>query len=316
VRLVPGSNGRALDVEASGRALLAGALSTTQREAQIVVGNVEPKLTTAEARSLGITRLLSAYRTAYSGTYDRIRNLQLATDALDGTLVGPGKEFSFNKEVGPRTREKGYGPAPVIINGEYKDGVGGGVSQVATTVFNAAWEAGLDITARTAHALYISRYPLGRDATVNYPDVDLRFRNDTKDWVYIRARYDDTGIAIMLLGNTNRRVVSVPGDLEEIAPPDVEREPDPTLFVGDKIIEDLGEPARAVSVVRTVYVGDELLYRETWHTTYRSEPRMIRVGTMPAPVEEEPPPPPPPTTTGKTTTTPTTTGGGGGGGGG
>ena len=308
VRVVPGRNGRALDIEASGRSLLAGALSTTKRSAMLVVGNVEPRLTTAEARSLGITRLLSAYRTAYSGTYDRIRNLQLAVTALDGTLVGPGKEFSFNKEVGPRTREKGYRPAPVIINGEYKDGVGGGVSQVATTVFNAAWEAGIKITSRHAHALYISRYPLGRDATVNYPDVDLRFRNDTKGSIYIRARYDDTGIAIMLLGKpTNRRVLSVPGELKEIGPPEVEREPDPTLFVGDKVIEDLGEPARTVTVMRTVYVGDSVLYRETWHTTYRSEPRIIRVGTMPKPVDTKPPPPPPPATTGKTTTNPTST---------
>jgi vancomycin resistance protein YoaR len=311
VRVVPGRNGRALDVEASGRSLLAGALSATKRDAVLVVANVEPRLTTAEARSLGITRLLSAYRTAYSGTYDRIRNLQLAVAALDGTLVGPGKEFSFNKEVGPRTPEKGYRPAPVIINGEYKDGVGGGVSQVATTVFNAAWEAGVKITARTAHALYINRYPLGRDATVNYPDVDLRFQNDTRGSIYIRARYDDTGIAIMLLAKpTNRRVVSTAGELEEVGPPEVERELDPTLFVGERVIEDFGEPSRAVTVTRTVYVGDDVLYRETWHTTYRSEPRIIRVGTMPNPVETQPPQPPPPATTGKTTTNQTTTGGG------
>ena len=316
VRVVPGHDGRALDIEASGRSLLTGALSTSRREAELVVGTVEPRLTTDEARALRITRLLSAYRTAYSGTYDRIRNLQLAVAALDGTLIAPGKEFSFNREVGPRTKEKGYRPAPVIINGEYKDGVGGGVSQVATTVFNAVWEAGLKITGRTAHALYISRYPLGRDATVNYPEIDLRFLNDTKGWIYVRARYDETGIAIMLLGRpTNRRVVSVAGELEEIGPPELERELDPTLFVGERVIEDLGEPARAVTVTRTVYVGDDALYRETWHTTYRSEPRMVRVGTMPKPTETKPPPPPPPTTTTRTTTTPTTTGGGGGGGG-
>jgi vancomycin resistance protein YoaR len=314
VRVVPGHNGRALDIEASGRSLLAGALSTSRREAELVVGTVEPRLTTDEARAFRISRLLSAYRTAYSGSYDRIRNLQLATAALDGTLIGPGKEFSFNREVGPRTEEKGYRPAPVIINGEYKDGVGGGVSQVATTVFNAVWDAGLKITGRTAHALYISRYPLGRDATVNYPEIDLRFRNDTKGWIYIRARYDDTGIAIMLLGRpTNRRVVSVAGELEEIGPPEIERELDPTLFVGQRVTEDLGEPARAVTVTRTVYVGDDVLYQETWHTTYRSEPKIVRVGTMPKPTETKPPPPPPPTTTTRTTTTPTTTGGGGGG---
>jgi hypothetical protein len=105
-------------------------------------------------------------------------------------------------------------------------------------------------------------------------------------------------------------VVSAAGELEEIGPPEVERELDPTLFVGERVIEDFGEPSRAVSVTRTVYVGDDVRYRETWHTTYRSEPRIIRVGTMPNPVETQPPRPPPPATTGKTTTNPTTTGGG------
>ena len=201
------------------------------------------------------------------------------------------------------------------MNNEYEDHVGGGVSQVATTIFNAVWEAGLKITERTAHSLYISRYPLGRDATVNYPDVDLQFENDTKSWLYMQGVVGDTGITIRLLGApTNRRVVSVPGPLKSTGKPEVERMPDPTLFVGEQVVEDFGEPSRTVTVKRTVYVGDQVLYDESWTTNYASEPKIVRVGTIP--VEEEPPPPPenppappappppPGTTTGPTTTNP------------
>jgi vancomycin resistance protein YoaR len=247
--------------------------------------------------------LLASYSTLYSGSYDRIRNLQLAVQALDGTLVPPGGTFSFNRAVGPRTEERGYRPAPVIVNGEYEDGVGGGVSQVATTMFNAAWEAGVKITGRTAHALYISRYPLGRDATVVYPEIDVKFRNDTPRHIYVQATYGESGIAISLLGaGRERQVVSRAGELRDVAPPKTKLVPDPNLFEGEKVVEDAGEPARAVTVSRTVYIGDKVLYDEQWSTYYRSEPKIVRVGTKPKPAEEEP------ATTTTTTTGATTTG--------
>ena len=94
-------------------------------------------------------------------------------------MVAPGATFSFNQATGDRNAAKGFLEAPVIMNGEVETGLGGGVCQVSTTVFNAAFDAGLPITSRTNHALYISHYPLGRDATVDYPDVDLKFVNDT-----------------------------------------------------------------------------------------------------------------------------------------
>jgi vancomycin resistance protein YoaR len=327
VDVVPGANGRELDVAATEEALLGAAVSRDRRDAGLVVRTVEPELTTREARSYRITRLLSSFATAYAGDADRIRNLQRAISLLDGTLIGPGDAFSFNDVVGPRTEERGFRPAPIIMNGEYEEGIGGGVSQVATTVFNAAWEAGLKISDRTAHDLYISRYPLGRDATVNFPDIDLRFVNDTGHWLFMRAVSGETGIAVSLLGApTERRVVSNTGPLREIGPPRVKKILDPTLFEGERVVVEDGEPARSITVTRTVYEGGKVLYSETWTTSYRSEAKTVRVGTLtrpapPAPVAPPPPaldkkkpaPPPPPasgkTTTTPTATTPTTTGG-------
>src|SRR5207247_4718592 len=117
----------------------------------------------------------------------RIHNAQLVSHLVDNKLIAPGTTFSFNAATGARTAAKGFREAPVIINGELQTGLGGGVCQVSTTVFNAAYEAGLPITARTNHALYISHYPQGRDATGDYPSVDLRFVNDTGHWLLLRT---------------------------------------------------------------------------------------------------------------------------------
>jgi vancomycin resistance protein YoaR len=312
VRIVPSRPGRELDVAATAEALLAAASRTADRTGELVVIEARPALTTREARSLGVRRELAGYATLYSGTAERITNLQLGVELLDGARIAPGAVWSFNEHVGPRTEERGFRSAPVIINGQYEEGVGGGVSQIATTVFNAAWEAGIKIAERTAHALYISRYPTGRDATVNYPDVDLKLRNDTGRWIVIKASYDESGILVRLLGGgAERRVESIDGPLEVTGQPRTERIPDPSMFVGQRLIVDYGEPSRAVTVERIVYRGGEVLYDETWTTSYRYEKKIVRVGTKPRPVapppEEKPPekeePQPPP-------------GGGGGGGGG
>jgi vancomycin resistance protein YoaR len=191
----------------------------------------------------------------------------------------------------------------VIIGDEYEEDVGGGVSQVATTVFNAAWEAGVKVLERNPHSLYISRYQLGRDATVNYPDLDLKFRNDTGKWMVVLGASGGDGITVTLAGPpTGRRVVSEPGPLVVTGNPPVKRIKDPKLTVGTEVVEELGSSPQSVTVTRTVYNRDgSVLYDETWRTNYRGEKRVIRVGTK---KKEKPEPP---TTSTPTTTTPTTT---------
>ena len=307
ITIVPERKGVQIDVDHTRRAILGAALAEPgHRVGKVVVATKSPTFTAEKARSYGVTRSLASYSTFYSGTPDRINNLQLAVKLIDGTLVPPGGTFSLNKEVGPRTLERGFRVAPVIIGGEYEEDVGGGVSQVATTVFNAAWEAGVKILERNPHSLYIGRYPTGRDATVNYPDLDLKFLNDTGKWMVVLGGIGSDGISITLAGTpTGRRVVSVPGPLETTGEPPIERVPDPALFVGTKVVEESGSSPSTVSVKRTVYKKDgSVLYDETWRTNYLGEKRVIHVGTKKKP---EPTTPTTPTTTTPTTTTPTTT---------
>jgi vancomycin resistance protein YoaR len=299
VHVGPAEYGRKVDRAATARALLAAALSETDRVAQVSARALPPRRTTAEAQAMGITTTLAGYSTYYAGSADRIHNLQLAVSLLDGTLVRPGGIFSLNEAVGERTTERGFRVAPVIVGSEYEEAVGGGTSQVATTVFNAAWEAGLKIAERNPHALYISRYPVGRDATVNYPNLDLKFVNDTKHWILVRGWSTATGITIGLYGAPiGRRVESEAGQLVVRGSPPVEKIDDPELLRGERVIEAYGEPPRSVTVTRRVYLpSGKLLYDETWSTYYRGEKRIVRIGTK----EPEPPP-----TTTATTTTETT----------
>ena len=163
---------------------------------------------------MGIDTRMASYKTYNAGTWDRITNLRLGVTLLDDTLVAPGATFSLNDTLGERTEERGFRSAPVIIGTRYEEEVGGGTSQVATTVFNAAWEAGLRITERNPHSLYISRYQLGRDATVYWPSLDLRFVNDTDQWVLVKGFAESDGITVSIYGGERRRVESSEGTME------------------------------------------------------------------------------------------------------
>ena len=207
VRVVPAQPGRTLDMQATTRNLMAALLSPTTRKADLAVTTAAPERTTPDARAMGITGLVGAYETFYGGVPNRIHNVQLVARMIDNHYIAPNEEFSFNGTTGDRSESKGFLEAPVIINGELKTGLGGGVCQVSTTTFNAAYEAGLPITDRTNHALYISHYPQGRDATVNYPDTDLKFVNDTGHWLWLRTFVSSSSLTVALYGTPQHREV-------------------------------------------------------------------------------------------------------------
>jgi vancomycin resistance protein YoaR len=311
IELLPSRPGHTLDVPRTARAILAATSRRTSRTAPLVVSTRQPKLTTAEARAMQITGRVGSYETFYGGDANRIHNVQLVSHLVDRTLIAPGAIFSFNSTTGERTAAKGFREAPVIINGELQTGLGGGVCQVSTTVFNAAYEAGLPITARTNHALYISHYPQGRDATVNYPDLDLKFVNDTGHWLLLRTFVGPSSLVAALFGTpAHRRVESDVGPIREVAPPPVERVPDASMLVGQTVVDDNGEPARSTWVTRRVYsAAGKLLSKATWYSSYRGEPEVVRYGTLAPPKPKPKPKPakPKPATTTPTETVPATT---------
>jgi vancomycin resistance protein YoaR len=310
VHVVPDRDGYGLDVPKSAEKVLRAALVTdpTLRTAELVAQTTHASRSAADAKAMHITGLVAAYTTFYGGDPNRVHNVQLVAHLVDRHLIAPGTTFSFNGTTGARTADKGFLEAPVIINGELQTGLGGGVCQVSTTVFNAAYEAGLPITSRTNHALYISHYPQGRDATVNYPDIDLKFVNDTGHWLLLRTFVGSSSLTVALYGTpVHRRVVSDVAPLVAHGSIPTKAEYDASLPEGERVVEELGQPARTTSVRRRVYAADgKLLYDSTFYSSYRAEPTLVRVGTQPRPQPAKPKKPKPTTTTTTTTTTSTT----------
>ena len=308
IQVVPAKDGLEVDVPRTAKAILAAAVSQGNRTAKLSVAVSQPERSTADAKGMGINGVVSSYTTTYGGTPGRLHNVQLVAQLIDGALIAPGSQFSFNGTTGERTAEKGFEEAPVIINGELQNGLGGGICQVSTTVFNAAFDAGLQIDQRTNHALYISHYPTGRDATVNYPDLDLKITNDTRHWLLLRTFVGSGSLTVNFYGTPqSRRVESETADLVTTGPVPVKKIDDPSMFKGETAVDIVGSPPRATSVQRKVYLENgTLLHDDTWSSRYVGEPTVIRVGT-----KAKPKPPPETTTTdtttGPTTTTPTTT---------
>ncbi len=158
-----------------------------ERRMEVPSTVTEPEFTTADARKLRIREKVSTFTTYYPYAEYRNVNIGRAAELVNGTVLKPGETFSLNDTVGERTRENGFTEGFIISNGIFKEDLGGGVSQMATTTFNAMFFAGLEDVEHKPHSFYIDRYPEGREATVAWGSVDLRFRNDTPYGVLIQA---------------------------------------------------------------------------------------------------------------------------------
>lgn len=209
IAIEPGRPGRSLDVEATRRAV-DRAVAAGRHRVRVSVRPTAPATSLAAARD--VRHLIGTFTTRFAGGQPRVRNIRRIATAIDGAVIAPGAQFSLNALAGPRTRARGYVPAPSIADGELVDTVGGGVSQVATTVYNAAFFAGLRLDAHRPHSFYIDRYPPGREATLSFPEIDVRWTNDTAAPVVVRARTGATSVTVQLLGdNGGRRVTALTG---------------------------------------------------------------------------------------------------------
>ncbi|MFP5326705.1 MAG: VanW family protein, partial [Acidimicrobiia bacterium] len=145
-----------------------------------------------------IVEPIATFTTSHPAGQPRVQNIHRIADMLRGTVILPGETFSVNGTVGRRTKANGFVAAPVIEEGRFSEGVGGGISQFATTLFNAAFHGGLDFGEYQSHSIYISRYPYGREATLSYPHPDLQIKNTTPHGVLIWPEYTERTITVTL----------------------------------------------------------------------------------------------------------------------
>lgn len=283
-RPVPERQGRRLDV-AQAVARIQEALALVERSAVFLNSrDVRPLTTLGDLADLGIRELVSSYSTTFDPQLEnRAHNIRLASGRISGVMVRPGEEFSFNEVVGPRTREFGFLEAPEIVEDEFRPGIGGGVCQVSSTLYNAALLADMRITVRQSHSRLTGYVPPGRDATVYYGRQDLRFRNTGKTPVLILSQVVGNRITVSIFGDRpeDREVRIVASHLESIEP-GVREIPDAELAEGERVVEREGAPGCEVVTERLVIVGGRVERREVLsRDRYRAEDTVIRVGTKP-----------------------------------
>jgi len=298
VTIIPSKNGIGPDIETLA-AQLTDRLADrgADRAVELRTTIAKPKLTTQIARDMGIKERISRFTTTYAaGNRPRVNNIHLLGDALDGTLVAPGKSFSFNGAVGQRTAAKGYQEANAIVNGKLVPQLGGGICQVGTTIFNAVYESGLPVLERRNHSFYISHYPKGRDATVSWGGPDIKFKNTTKDWILVSVSYTDSSITIALYGNDpGYDVESEVGKWRNMRSAPVEEIKDPKMTVGSRVVEDPGVDGRTITVKRIVSKDGKVVRTDTFLSVYKPKVEVVRVGTKPKkppadPTQDDPTP--------------------------
>lgn len=273
-------NGFAIDQDKLA-ADISQALKDKKFDAKITAtgSDVAPEISAASAKEKYKT--ISSFTTNTTANQNRNTNVRLAAEAINGTVIKPGQEFSFNGTVGQRTEAKGYKGAAAYNNGEVVQEIGGGVCQVSTTLYNAVFKAGLKISSRRSHTFEPSYVTPGRDATVSWDQPDFKFINNSSTAIGLRASYADQKVTVSVYGipiledgitwNLDSKKV------EDLGTPNPTYEEDQTLQPGEEVIKSKGSAGSRWETYKVVYKNGKEISRELDHkTTYKGHTPVVR----------------------------------------
>lgn len=277
--VVASVDGMGIDLPALSEAIETIMLEPAPRQIEAHLVPAPAGFTTEAANALGITEVVSSFTTNYTSTASG-ENIRLVAAEVYGAVIAPGETFSLNGYTGQRTEAEGYVPAGVIIAGEFQQAVGGGISQFATTTFNAVFFAGLEDVYHKPHSYYISRYPAGREATVFYDSIDLVFRNDQPTGIYIETIWSPGSLTVTFWGVKQVDVESVSSERRNFRSPQTEEKPD-----DGSCVPSGGSTGFDITVTRVFHpIGSaEVLRSEDFVTRYNAEPRIVCVPVPPPP---------------------------------
>ncbi|WP_099332281.1 VanW family protein [Actinomyces minihominis] len=261
--ITPDQTGTEVNFEKLSGAVIT-AIHSEDRAVTVELAEVEADLTTAEVEALGVKEQISSFTTNLTSDSVRTGNLITGAAAINGVLVLPGETFSLLDTLGPITEERGYGNAGIIIDGVLVDGLGGGLSQLATTLYNAVFFAGLEDVEHQPHSQYIPRYPEGREATIFVPSIDVKFKNDSEYGVLIEAWVADGQITVAFWSTKVWDIEAGSSGRSEIVPATTVK----STRAGC-IPEAPGEPGFLVTVYRYFYQNSELIKTESQGWRYQ-----------------------------------------------
>jgi vancomycin resistance protein YoaR len=278
VRVTPGAAGVRLAADAVAKALWIGAQSDEHRGELPLLQEPLPARSTEQAEKLRIRALVGSFTTRHPCCQPRVDNIHRIATLIDGLVVEPGQTVSVNAVVGPRTQKNGFVLAPSIEDGEMVDTVGGGVSQFATTIFNALFHAGYDIIERQPHTYWFPRYPMGHDATLGFPRPDIVFKNDSDAGLLVKTSFTKTTITVKLYGDTGgRKVSSSVSERRDVVQPTLELLPNRDVSPDEEQVKEGGMIGWSVIASRTVTFADGTKKEEKRKVTYKPKPRRVEV---------------------------------------
>ncbi|MEE6283107.1 VanW family protein [Georgenia sp. MJ170] len=268
--VVPGATGMDIDTDVLVEAVAAAAVSDTDRTAVATLTEVEPELTTAGAEALGVVEVISEFSTPFHNDPQRTENLRVGAQKITNVLVQPGESFSLIESLGPITTERGFVSSGVVVDGLETSGMGGGLSQVSTTVFNAAFFAGMEFEQFQTHSHHYPRYPEGREATMYTPSIDLRWKNTTPYGALVQAWVSGGELHVRLWGTEHFDVSTTTSHRYNFTQPT-------TVYSSAAGCVPHGSPERGftVNVSRTVTLGDEVVAENSWTTRYIPWDRVV-----------------------------------------
>ncbi|AQZ69100.1 Vancomycin B-type resistance protein VanW [[Actinomadura] parvosata subsp. kistnae] len=273
--LVPARTGRGVNDKLLARDAEKVFADGGTRTIPVRLGTVAPTVDTSQIQGLGIKELVGEFTTTYDCCQARVKNIQRMAQEVDGHLVKPGDTFSLHDVVGEPTVEDGYVEAGQIVGGRMVNIVGGGGSQFATTMYNAAFFGGFDDVEHQPMDYYAPRYPAGRDAALLYPDLDLKWRNDSEYGVLIKTAFTDTSVTVSLW-STKRydRVEAVESERRDLTPFRRESSSAPDC------LPTVGEQGFTIDVTRVFHKDGKVVKKDKKLTTkYRPQPQVTCTGT-------------------------------------
>jgi vancomycin resistance protein YoaR len=278
VTIEPEADGYTFDKDALYKELMADLSITT---AKLRIKPVKPFVTTKQLEAQGVKDLISSFTTRFSaGNVPRASNIRLAAQIIGIRLLPPGGTFSFNETVGERTEERGFKEAGVYVNGKVDTGIGGGICQVSTTLYNAVLLADLPVIERSSHSLTVPYVPLSRDAAVSWGAQDFKFNNNTEHYILINCKAGSNTITFELYGTKNEKTVElISTTISKLKAP-VQYIDDPTALIGKEEVFEAGYNGFHSQLTKNIYVkgvkiSSELVSKDRYMTAMK----IIKRGT-------------------------------------
>ncbi|MEV5575588.1 VanW family protein [Spirillospora sp. NPDC052269] len=218
------------------------------------------------------SRQLAAYTTEFKPGEARVTNIRIGAKAIDGHVVPAGGTFSFNKVVGPRGARQGYVPAPTIVGSRLVDDLGGGICQVSATLWNAVFEAGLQMRKFHPHTLWMEEYPQGREAAVAWPSLDFVWRNDSEKPIQVRTQVTGNSLTVSLWGTPKYQVKTASSKRYAVTRAGTYTD------ASRRCVPMPGGPGFQIDVYRTLSREGRKVRRDRFHTVYQPEPKVTCTG--------------------------------------